>query len=96
MARAELTEPFAQLLAPDWEAATGNAQNVPNVPRRLPAPRTPDGTPPAPLGALGRQGRTVAGVTAGGKTKNPDDDLVGVGSHKHGLVELRGFEPLTP
>ena len=36
VARAELTEPFAQLLAPDWEAATGNAQNVPDAPRHLP------------------------------------------------------------
>ncbi len=60
------------------------------------AQRPPDGTPPAPLGALGRPGRrAVVGVTAGGRTKNPDDDLVGVGSHKHGLVEHIGFEPMA-
>ncbi len=94
--RAELTEPFAQLLAPDWAAATDNAQHVSDVPGHLPTPRTPGETPRPPLGALGRPGRTPAGVTAGRTTKNPDDDLVGGGSHKGPLVELRGFEPLTP
>ena len=93
--RAELTEPFAQLLTPDWTTATGSAQSAPDASGPLPAPRTPDGTPPALLGALGRPGRTVAGVTAGERTKNPDDNLVGVGSHKGSLVELRGIEPLT-
>lgn len=34
--RAELTEPFAQLLAPDWATTTGNAQNAPHTPGRLP------------------------------------------------------------
>ena len=92
---AELTEPFAQLLTPDWTTATGSAQSTPDASGPLPAPRTPDGTPPAPLDTLGRPGRTVAGVTAGERTKNPDDDLVGVGSHKGSLVELRGIEPLT-
>ncbi len=30
----------------------------------------------------------MAGVTTGGTTKNSDDDLVGVGSHKGPLVDL--------
>ncbi|MDQ4031142.1 MAG: hypothetical protein M3332_02270 [Actinomycetota bacterium] len=71
--RAELTEPFAQLLAPDWAAATDNAQHVSEVPGHLPTPRTPGEMP---------------GVTAGRTTKNPDDDLVGGGSHKGPLVDL--------
>jgi len=86
--RAELTEPFAQLLAPDWQKATRDTENVPDTPGHLPAPRTPSGTPPAPRGGLGRPGRTLAGVTAGETTKNPNNDLVGVGSHKRLLVDL--------
>jgi len=88
--RAELTEPFAQLLAPDWTAATGSALRAPDAPGRLPAPRTADGNAPGALSALGRPGHTLAGVTAGGTTKNPDGDLVGVGSHKGCLVDLLG------
>ena len=94
--RAELTKPFAQLLTPDRQKTTRDTENVPDTPGHLPAPRTPSGTPPAPRDALGRPGSALAGVAAGGTTKNPDDDLVGDGSHKGPLVELRGFEPLTP
>ena len=76
--RAELTEPFAQLLTPDWTTATGSAQSAPDASGPLPAPRTPDGTPPALLGALGRPKRTLAGVTAGGRTKTPTMILSGL------------------
>ena len=93
--RAELTEPFTQLLTPDWHATARGNQNVPGAPERLPTRKTPDGTPPSPQDAQGRRD-APGSITAGGTTKNPDNDLVGVGSHKVGLVELRGFEPLTP
>jgi site-specific DNA recombinase len=46
--------------------------------------------PPARHGA---RRRPVAG---GRSTKNPSPVLVGQGSNKNPLVELRGFEPLTP
>ncbi len=94
---AELTEPFAQLLAPERVTAMdGGAQHAPDAPGRLPAPRAPGATSPAPLGTLGRPGRVLADVTAGGRTNSPDDYLVGVGVNVDGLVELTGFEPVTP
>lgn len=51
---AELTEPFAQLLAPGWYATARDAQNAPDASGRLSAGRTPDATPPAPHGVQGR------------------------------------------
>jgi len=94
--RAELTKPFAQLLEPHWHAATQDAQNAPDAPGHLPTPRTPDGTLPAPLDVLGRPGRSLADVTAGGTTNIPDDDLVGDGVNDDGLVDPGGAYSNTP
>ena len=91
--RAELTEPFAQLLTPDWQKVTRDTENVLDTPGHLPAHEDTKRDTPS---AQGRPGSALADVAAGGTTKNPDDDLVGDGSHRGPLVELRGFEPLTP
>ncbi len=47
--RAELTEPFAQLLAPNWHAAARDAQ----TPEHRAASRTPDEMPPPAPGRPG-------------------------------------------
>lgn len=46
--RAELTEPFAQLLAPNWHATVQGDQNAQTHPRRLPMRKTLDGNPITP------------------------------------------------
>lgn len=93
-ARAELTEPFAQLLTPEWETVTRDAQNAPDAPGGASAPRTLAETPLAQR-RPGTPVRADQRVTRG-ETKHPDHDLVGVGSHETGLVELTGFEHVAP
>ena len=56
--RAELTEPFAQLLTPDWTTATGSAQSTPRIrsaSRAQDTGRNAPGTPghPGTPGAYG-------------------------------------------
>jgi len=75
---ADLIEPFAQLLTPNWHKATRDTENLPDTPGHLPAPRTPSGTPRAPRGARGVPGSAPAGVAAGGTTKTPTMILSGL------------------
>lgn len=52
--RAELTEPFAQLLARGQQTTPARAQNAPDAPDGASASRTPAQTPPPPRGARTR------------------------------------------
>ena len=79
MQRAELTEPFAQLLTPDCMREYDTPRTPQTHPDVSPLPQTPAGTLPPSQDAQGRRRDTPNGVTAGRTTKNPDNDLAGVG-----------------
>ncbi len=95
---AELTEPFAQLLAPDWHTMTRSGHGVPDVSSAPGVVATMDEPSQDARGDLGRSsggGYVLTSVFSGRKSTNPDGDLVGVGSHEDGLVEHIGFEPMA-
>jgi Recombinase zinc beta ribbon domain len=94
--RAEMTEPFAQLLIGDTQATLGRAQNAPDTPGAVPATEIPGTTPGQTTGAQGGDRCRPANVlvmTLGNDYERTHGDLVTVGSKEAGLVPAVGFEP---
>ncbi len=93
--QAELTEPFAQLLSPDWQTG-GGAQNVQDRVPTSQVTRTPPLPPDGARGVLGRERTRPGNVlvrTLGNDLEHANGDLVTVGSKEAGLVPAVGFEP---
>ena len=93
---AELTEPFAQLLAPEDGRAPNGAQSAPDAPTTLDVV-TPRGS--APGRARGAQGAdrsrpmNVLVTSFGSDVEDVPGDRVPGGSKEAGLVPAVGFEP---
>ena len=95
--RAELTEPFATLLADTSHEAVGCAQDAPDVSGAVPATEAPSSMPRHASGARGVAGHgpTNVLVRTFEKDQKPSGDLVAAGVKEAGLVPPAGFEPAT-
>ena len=96
--RAELTEPFATLLADTSHDAVGRAQGVPDAPGAVPATEAPTTVPRHASGARGAAGHgpTNVLVRTFGSDQKPSGDLVTAGVKEASLVPGAGLEPACP
>jgi hypothetical protein len=94
--RAEMTEPFAQLLTDDRQSTPECAQNAPGASDAVPAIETPTATPGRTTSAQGNDRCRPANVLVRTYEKNHErthNDLIILGSKETGLVPAVGFEP---
>ena len=94
--RAELTEPFATLLADTSHEAVGCAQDAPDAPGA--ATTATEASTPVPRHVSGAQGTaghrpTNVLVRTFAEDQKPSGDLVTAGVKEAGLVPAVGFEP---
>ena len=95
--RAELTEPFATLLAAQEGKISGGTQSVPDAPGAVSETEAPTTVPPHASGAQGVAGHgpTNVPVRTFGSDQEASGDLVAAGVKETSLVPPAGFEPAT-